>query len=86
MTALEALMGIVRSQGGSGDPETLVEAIQLLAGVIGVDPTAIAEAVAAWLDAHPEATTTVQDGAVTRDKLSTGMYVVLSDSDIESLF
>lgn len=31
-----------------------------------------AEAIAAWLDAHPEATTTVEDGAVTTAKLADG--------------
>ena len=32
----------------------------------------IATAVGAWLDAHPEATTTVQDGAITTAKLANG--------------
>lgn len=36
------------------------------------DPEAIAEAVDAWLDAHPEATTTIEDGAVTTAKLTDG--------------
>ncbi len=33
------------------------------------DPEMIATAVDAWLDEHPEATTTVEDGAITRAKL-----------------
>lgn len=36
------------------------------------DPEAIAEAVDAWLDDHPEATTTIEDGAVTTAKLADG--------------
>ena len=36
---------------------------------IGIDPEVIGENVDAWLDAHPEATTTVEDGAVTTAKL-----------------
>ena len=35
-----------------------------------VDPSVIAEAVDDWLDDHPEATTTVEDGAVTFAKLA----------------
>ena len=38
-----------------------------------VDPSAIAEAVDDWLDEHPEATTTVEDGSVTLPKLSNDM-------------
>lgn len=34
----------------------------------------IVEAVNAWLDIHPEATTTVQDGAITPAKLDTELY------------
>lgn len=33
------------------------------------DSSSIAEAVDAWLDAHPEATTTVEDGSITKAKL-----------------
>lgn len=32
-----------------------------------------AQAVSDWLDAHPEATTTVQDGAITRGKINSGL-------------
>ena len=39
------------------------------AGGGSVDPSVIAEAVDDWLDNHPEATTTVQDGSVTQGKL-----------------
>lgn len=37
-----------------------------------VDPSAIAEAVDDWLDDHPEATTTVQDGSITEAKFAVG--------------
>ena len=36
---------------------------------ISSDPEAIKEAVEDWLDAHPEATTTVADGSITKAKL-----------------
>lgn len=35
-----------------------------------VDPSVIEEAVTDWLDDHPEATTTVQDGAITEEKIN----------------
>lgn len=38
-----------------------------------VDPEDIGEAVDAWLDDHPEATTTVQDGSITKAKLDASL-------------
>ena len=38
-----------------------------------LDATATAGAVAAWLDGHPEATTTVADGSITTAKLASGV-------------
>ena len=43
----------------------------IVAGLIkalapGVDPEIIEQAVMDWLDDHPEATTTVQDGSITK--------------------
>ena len=35
-----------------------------------IDPSVIEEAVSDWLDEHPEATTTVEDGSITRAKLA----------------
>ena len=35
----------------------------------GVDPSTIEQAVQDWLDDHPEATTTVQDGSISEEKL-----------------
>ncbi len=37
------------------------------------DPEVIADAVSDWLDDHPEATTTVQDGSITYAKLDATM-------------
>lgn len=37
------------------------------------DPAVVEAAVEAWLDAHPEATTTVQDGSITYAKLDTNL-------------
>lgn len=73
-TELEVLDEIVDVLGGtSGQYETVVPVLQqikelLAAGI--TDPEAIAEAVAAWLDEHPEATTTVQDGSITGVKIA----------------
>ena len=43
-----------------------------LAKAVGAspDPAVIQQNVEDWLDDHPEATTTVQDGAITRVKLA----------------
>lgn len=73
-TELEVLDQIVDVLGGqSGQYETVVPVLQqikeLLASGI-TDPESIAAAVAAWLDEHPEATTTVQDGSITFAKLA----------------
>ena len=73
-TELEVLNQIVDVLGGqSGQYETVVPVLQqikeLLASGI-TDPEAIAAAVSAWLDEHPEATTTVQDGSITGVKIA----------------
>ena len=36
----------------------------------GASPEAIEQAVTDWLDDHPEATTTVEDGSITEEKLA----------------
>lgn len=46
----------------------VVGLIQAMGG--GADPAAIEAAVQDWLDAHPEATTTVADGSITEQKLA----------------
>lgn len=46
----------------------------------GENGTATDEQVAAWLDAHPEATTTVQDGSITEAKLSESLAGKISSA------
>lgn len=46
---------------------------------MSIDPRVIASAVQIWLDDHPEATTTVQDGAITRAKLHADLEGDLSE-------
>ena len=54
------------------DMQTLLMALAL-AKKNGATPDEIQAAVDAWLEDHPEATTTVEDGAITRAKLDTGL-------------
>jgi len=49
----------------------VVALIQAMGG--GADPAVIEAKVEDWLDAHPEATTTVQDGSITEQKLATSI-------------
>lgn len=52
-----------------------------------VDPEAIADAVEDWLDDHPEATTTVEDGAITYAKLNSSLKDTVDDvSDLKNAF
>ena len=51
---------------------TVVALIKAMGGG-AADPTVIEAAVQDWLDAHPEATTTVQDGSITEQKLATSI-------------
>ena len=59
--------------------------ISLIKQYGGADPAVIEAKVQDWLDAHPEATTTVQDGSITEQKLATsiaqklGLVTQLSD-------
>ena len=74
-TAVPIINGMVESLGGTSDATTVVPALKALADVLSggiVDPEVITEAVDAWLEEHPEATTTVQDGAITTAKLADG--------------
>ena len=85
-TIVPTVMGIVDGLGGSGSPDNVVDALLLLADVIdggGVSDDEVAQAVSDWIEAHPEAVTTVQDGAITAAKLNAD---VLSTSDIDALF
>lgn len=56
----------------------------IVAGLIkalapGVDPQVIDQAVTDWLDDHPEATTTVQDGSITEEKLAQDVLAELGE-------
>lgn len=85
-TVVPTIMDIVESLGGSGKPRDVIEALLLLADVIqsGTIPEdEIEQAVSDWLDAHPEATTTVQDGSITAAKLNADL---LTTSDVDALF
>ena len=54
------------------DATTLGAAIAL-AKKNAADPTVIEGAVSDWLDDHPEATTTVEDGSITKAKLNSDL-------------
>ena len=51
--------------------------IALIKALGGADPSVIASAVDAWLDDHPEATTTVEDGSITSDKLASALAAAI---------
>ena len=78
-TVIETIMDMVGD--ATEYPETVIEALLLLKGAIdaATDAEAITKAVSEWLEAHPEATTTVEDGSITLAKLSTDL--VATDED-----
>ena len=47
--------------------------IALIKALAKVDPAAIEQAVSDWLEDHPEATTTVEDGSITKAKLASAL-------------
>lgn len=53
--------------------------VALIKSMSGADPAVIEEAVADWLAAHPEATTTVQDGSITEAKLAQDVLADLAE-------
>lgn len=54
-------------------------------GSWGLSDDTVEQAVASWLDDHPEATTTVQDGAITKAKLDSSLKGTVDDvSDLKS--
>lgn len=88
-TVVPTIMGIAADHGWPGGemPDTVIEALGILAGYIGsMDPEDIARAVDEWLDDHPEAVTTVEDGSITAAKFADGVFLKLTDSDIDELF
>ena len=51
------------------------------------DAETIEAAVSDWLDDHPEATTTVEDGAITKAKLDSDLQDTVDDvSDLKNSF
>lgn len=53
--------------------------------LIPIDDEKIEQSVDAWLDDHPEATTTVQDGAISKAKLDSSLQETVDDvSDLKS--
>jgi len=55
--------------------------VAAIAATLGKDPALIAAAVDAYLDEHPEATTTVQDGSITYAKLAEAVAEKLDEID-----
>lgn len=55
--------------------------VALIKSMSGADPAVIEEAVQDWLDDHPEATTTVQDGSITEAKLAQDVLADLAEID-----
>ena len=57
--------------------------IMAIAKAVGgsADPAVIEQAVTDWLDDHPEATTTVQDGSITEAKLAADVLAELGEID-----
>lgn len=53
--------------------------LALLKALGGVKDSQVTSAVDAWLDDHPEATTTVQDGAITKAKLDSSLKGTVDD-------
>lgn len=53
----------------------------------GGSPEQITQAVNTWLEEHPEATTTVEDGSITKTKLDSNLQTELDsmDSEIDEL-
>lgn len=58
------ILGFAKAYGGGGNP---------------ADPEVIQNAVEDWLDDHPEATTTVEDGAITKAKLNADLQNTVDD-------
>ena len=59
--------------------------IGLIKALASVDPSEIQSSVEGWLDDHPEATTTVQDGSITKQKLDQNLQQTVDDvGDLKS--
>lgn len=60
------------------DPVTFGAAVSVAKGAL-TDPTIVNAAVSDWLDDHPEATTTVEDGAISYAKLNSSLQGTVDD-------
>ena len=54
--------------------------ISLIKGIAKVNAEDIQTSVDGWLDDHPEATTTVEDGAITLAKLNSGAVATVAET------
>lgn len=54
--------------------------VALIKALATVDPEAIEESVDNWLDDHPEATTTVEDGSITSAKLNDDLVATVAET------
>ena len=65
----------------------IIALIQAMMPKVKVDPAVIEQAVSDWLDDHPEATTTVEDGSITEEKLAADVLAILSgmESNISTI-
>lgn len=83
-TAVPTIGEIIGNLGGSMAATTIVPALEELKDLLGEG--GVSEAVSDWLDAHPEATTTVEDGSITKAKLASSMYDEISAADVAAMF
>lgn len=63
------------------DTGKTIALIKALAPAPEIDPEQVKQDVEDWLDDHPEATTTVQDGSITKAKLNASLQGTVDDVD-----
>ena len=83
-TAVETIGEIIANLGGAMTATTVVPALDELKDLLGEG--GITAAVDAWLEEHPEATTTVEDGSITAAKFAGDVFGVLDADAIDALF
>lgn len=86
-TSLGVLHEILNNLGDSNTYLTVVDALEALLNVLGSG--GIGQAVSDWLEAHPETTTTVQNGSITLLKLANDVKSAIdgkaASSDLQAL-
>lgn len=75
-TAVPTIGEIIGNLGGTPTAKTVVPALEELKALLGEG--GIADAVDAWLEAHPEAIT-VQDGSISFVKLASDAHYMTTD-------